>query len=308
MQSTLIIHNPVAGAGLAARRWKKFQVVLQQAGYDYEDQITEHPGHAIQIASEALASGYRRLAVFGGDGTLNETLQGIMAHQSFIDEVLLTFLPAGSSCDFARLYPKGKSLLQRLTSGDEFIVDVCFVEGRDEDGGPTRRYFLNNSSIGIISLAGVKFAQPGPFINWLKKISVDAAAVSAGLSAISTFTPIDGSLAVDGSHQTSTSMTNITVFKTPFFGGGMHYGTETRLDDGTLYVATIAATSRGRLVRLMPTLYSGTTFEKPEADLIKCSSLRFETDEPGYIETDGEMAGLTPAKYGILPRTLKVIM
>ena len=102
---TYIILNPTAGDGQAQKRWEKFESELQQSLIYYKVVTTREKNHATQIAKEALAAGERRIAVFSGDGTLNEVVQGLYAHSDKLPaDLKIMFFPAGSSCDFEKKF------------------------------------------------------------------------------------------------------------------------------------------------------------------------------------------------------------
>ena len=99
MQSeTFIIVNPTARGGLAGKRWQNFEDDLKKNHIHYHAVITKYQNHATELISEAVSSGYNRIGIFGGDGTLNEALQGLFKEDHIISEdIKLIFFPAGSS-------------------------------------------------------------------------------------------------------------------------------------------------------------------------------------------------------------------
>ena len=102
---TFIIVNPTAGDGQAKKRWKSFEKDLKNNKILYHTGITESKNHATEIVSNAISSGYTRIGVFSGDGTLNEVLQGLFKEDQIIsDDIRLIFFPAGSSCDFKKKF------------------------------------------------------------------------------------------------------------------------------------------------------------------------------------------------------------
>ena len=79
IHKTLIIVNPAAGDGKAEKRWQEFESQLKQTQIPYQAVITEYQNHATSIVADAISSGYNRIGVFSGDGTLNEVLQGLFS-------------------------------------------------------------------------------------------------------------------------------------------------------------------------------------------------------------------------------------
>jgi len=300
--------NPAAGAGLATERWKILYEELIENKFDFDYQFTTAPQNATEIVSDIIKKGYRRIGVFGGDGTVNEVLQGVMQNQEYIKDIKLVLIPAGSSCDFAKKHPNGKTNIDLIRSEESMPFDIGQIDCNDSDGNPTTSYFFNNSSIGVISLANEKYNNVEGLSKQIKRWSVDTAAVIAGLKAIGEFKPISCEIQFDDEEVQFTEITNITVFKTPYFGGGMHYDIETKPDDGIFTVAIVDSTSKIKLVGLIPALYSGNIFKKKSAHHRTSHTIKFDTNRNFYIEMDGESAGYPPAKYTILKQAVNIVV
>ena len=308
MKKTFIICNPAAGAGLAHERWSKLNDELIANNIEFDYQFTTMPKNATKVVNDVIEKGYNRIAVFGGDGTVNEVLQGIMKNGKAPDQLELILIPAGSSCDFAKKYPNNKSNIELILSEDLFAVDIGKIECNDKKGNPITNYFINNSSIGVISLANERFTKNTGLFKYIKRWSVDAAAIIAGIKAISQFKAIPCEIQFDDEEVNFTEITNITVFKTRYFGGGMYYNVETKQDDGNFNVVYVKRTSKLKLFGLIPALYAGTALDKKPAHHRLCKTLNFDTNRNFYIEMDGESAGYPPAKYSILKQALNIVI
>ena len=306
---TFIIVNPTAGDDQAEKRWQDFENDLKKNRIHYHAVITEYQNHATELISEAVSSGFNRIGIFGGDGTLNEALQGLFKDNHIISEdVKLIFFPAGSSCDFEKKFKHHRGFIQRIQADDAIFIDVFKVQCLDFSGKQISRYIINNSSIGIISLANEKFISVKGITRKIKQMSVDAGAVICGLQAIFQFKPFHAEMSVDGKKIEPNILSNVTVFKTAHFGGDMSYGVETTQDDGQLSVVWLAGMSRLRLTALMPSLFTGTVLKKKEAHYSTCQQFEFYTEDKAIVETDGENIGTPPVKYTILPKVLQVII
>ena len=161
--------------------------------------------------------------------------------------IQIIFFGAGSSCDFEKFFPRRQPLIERLISKESCAFDICKVECKGFEGEKIKRYFLANSSVGVISLANQKFDTAKHMVKFLKKVSVDAAALISGVSALFRFDEIECDLTFSQEKIDNKKLKNITVFKCPYFGGGMHYGVETQPNDGILHVAMIDSVSHRRL-------------------------------------------------------------
>ena len=306
---TFIIVNPTAGDGQAEKRWQNFENDLKKNRIHYHAVITEYQNHATELISEAVSSGYNRIGIFGGDGTLNEALQGLFKDNYIISEdVKLIFFPAGSSCDFEKKFKYHRGFIQRIQADDAISIDVFKVQCLDFSGKQISRYIINNSSIGIISLANEKFISVKGITRKIKQMSVDAGAVICGLQAIFNFRHFHAEMSLDGKKKSPNSLSNVTVFKTAHFGGDMSYGIETIQDDGQLSVVWLDGMSRMRLTALMPFLFTGTILKKKEAHYSTCQKFEFYTEDKAIVETDGENIGTPPVKYTILPKAIQVII
>ena len=189
---TFIIVNPTAGDGQAEKRWQNFENDLKTNHINYHAVITEYQNHATELISQAVSSGYNRIGVFSGDGTLNETLQGLFQDDHIKSEdIKLIFFPAGSSCDFEKKFSHQRNFIQRIQAENTLPIDIFKVECYDFLGKQISRYIINNSSIGIISQANEKFNSVKGITKRIKTMSVDAGAVICGLQAIFQFVPFN---------------------------------------------------------------------------------------------------------------------
>jgi len=307
-KKTFFICNPAAGAGLADSRWKTLYNELAEHNIDYDYQFTTAPKDATAIAKKVLDSGDGRIAVFGGDGTMNEVLQGIINDDKQPQGLELIFIPAGSSCDFAKNNRNSKSNIELIQSTDLISIDIVKIESNDRNGNYTKSYFFNNSSIGVISAAGETYNNVTGIMKQIKRWSVDASAILAGLQAIIKFKPINCEMQFDDEEAYFSGITNITVFKTAYFGGGMHYNVETVQDDGNFNVVIVESTSKLKFFGMITALYAGTLLKKKEAHHRTCKALKFDTNRNYYIEMDGESAGYPPAKYSILKQAVDIVI
>jgi len=309
-KSISIICNLQACGGKARRRWLDFLDLATQAGFSIDFHITEYHGHATVLTRERLAKGADRIIVFGGDGTLNEALNGMIEKDRLVNpDLRLVYLTAGSSCDVAKIFPNPQTLLQRLSENKDYLVDVAKVECLNARAEKVVRYFLANSSIGVISRSIEKFNQNRPVMNLLKRINIDLAAVSAGIKTILQFQNLDSRISYENQPFIPKKLKNITVFKCPYFGGGMNYGVPTGYNDHLLHVATIDAMDVVHTFQMIPRLYSGTILKIPQAEYHRVQSLSFNV--PGQhvlVETDGEIVGFPPCRYTILPELLHLVI
>jgi len=302
-----VICNLLACGGKAAGRWQTFLERAESFGLHVDSRVTTFSEHAMELARTEAKNGRRIFYVFGGDGTLNEVLNGVMENDRLISpEIELIYLTAGSSCDIAKLFPERSPITGDPRNAITYLADVGKIECV-KDGKKVVRYFLANSSIGVISRSIEVFNHKTPFQSFLKRVNIDVAALYAGLKNVFQFGNMVCRLTFDGQEFPEKTVKNMTVFKCSYFGGGMNYGVPSTYDDGYLHVVTIGETGKFRTLGMIPSLYSGTILNKPQAEYRTVRDVRMEIDgQPVIIEADGEMIGYPPVIYSLLPKCVRL--
>ena len=155
----LMIVNPNAGVKKGFKDWPKILELLKEEGVDFEYRLTENRGHAIQIASEVVAGGSRNICVVGGDGTLNEVLNGIRTSKDVAtSEITLGMIPVGTGNDWCRMfnipfdYVKAIHLLKQKKTFMQDAGKVTYFHNAD----PMVRYFMNVAGMGYDALVAKK--------------------------------------------------------------------------------------------------------------------------------------------------------
>ncbi|HLM56190.1 MAG TPA: diacylglycerol kinase family protein [Pyrinomonadaceae bacterium] len=303
-----IICNPAAGSGVAAGRWLTFAAELRVRGVPFEFRQTARPGEASRLAAEAVAEGFSRIAVFGGDGTLHEVVQGLMSVEARRrSRVGLAFLAAGTSCDFDKSFPPTRSALERLTGTRLCPLDLIRLRCAAADGRVRVQYAVNASHLGVIAEATSTYRRGGCVVRMARRLGVNAAYTAAALAAIGRHGPMWGELSVDGGAASTLALSSLSVFKTPWVAGRMRMGGNVRRGDGTLGLLTFGASGRAALLRALVSLFSGGVERRGPAELRRCRAVTFAA--PGaQVEADGELVGFTPVSYRIAPHALNVVV
>jgi diacylglycerol kinase (ATP) len=161
----IIIYNPTAGKGSAGKRLPKVQALLDESKFDYDLVLTEGPGHAQDLGKQAAEEGRGLVVAAGGDGTVNETINGLMrANTNGSGKSKLGVLPVGRGNDFA--FGMGiphdiEGACDALFQGNHRVIDIGHVTGGDYPDG---RYFGNGVGLGFDTVVGFEAAK----IKWLQ--------------------------------------------------------------------------------------------------------------------------------------------
>lgn len=290
--ATCIIVNPNAGSVEATA---ELQARLGQLP-DTSVALTEKEGDAERLAREAVQSGADLVVAAGGDGTLNEVVNGLAEDFS---RSRLGLLPLGTGNDFARsinVPPDLDASLAILAEGRTRATDV----GRATFGGKCR-YFINMAVGGFSPIVSEKADDAkerwGP-LAYLRG-AVGALPELSGFKAILTF---------DDGERMSIETYNIVLANGRFVAAGIPVAPMSMLDDGFLDVLIAPITTIPQLALLVPQVLLG---RHAESDLLvfrKAVHVEIESDPPMLWNVDGEIIGDQPARFEVLPRALQVVV
>jgi diacylglycerol kinase (ATP) len=303
--STWVILNPAAGKGRAERLWPELAGRLRGIGIDFTQAVTCGPGDAIELARQAVEDGAGRIIVAGGDGTLNEVVNGcVQAGGAGTRLPELALLPIGTGTDFARGLGIGsvEEALAALQRGHARPIDLGEVEYRDESGRERERAFINVADFGLGPVVSNHIAHGSRRLG-------QAAYLYGALRAIAGYQQAEVRLTVDGALAYEGPSGILAIGNGCYFGGGMAITPKARPDDGLLDVVVLGATDRRELAGgLLPRVYRGTHLRHPAVHLARGVRVEVAATPPLPLEVDGEVVGTTPASFALLPRRLTVLV
>lgn len=300
----MIIANPTAGHGKGARLIPKIEQELARLGMDYTLMRTEHPGHAIDLACQAAEDGAGVVVAAGGDGTVNEVLNGLMeARKTSQNRPALGVLCVGRGNDFAPApgipsdVPGG---CQTLKEDHRRTIDI----GRFSGGKfPQGRYFANTVGVGFDAIGTIEVAKLprwGGFFSFLIAILKTIFLYYKGPT-----------VKIDYDGQTLTTPTLlVSVMNGMRLGGGFWMAPEAKIDDGLFDIVVGRQVSRWRMLRLIPYFMKGTQGTQPEVSTLRASRVSI-TALAGALpsQSDGEIICVDGTRLDIelLPRQIEVV-
>ncbi len=301
----LMIVNPNAGVKKGTRDWPAILRMLEEEQIEFDYRLTTARGDAIRIAAEAVAAGRRNLCVVGGDGTLNEALNGITNSGAAVPTVVLGMIPVGTGNDWCRMFSipfDYREAIRVLKRKKLFVQDVGTVTYYHY-GNLVKRYFMNVAGMGYDALVAKKTnllkekGKGGPLTYlWF---------VFAGLFQ---FRFMEAVIEVDGKPEFRGEIFSMNVGICQYSGGGMRQVPFAVPDDGLLDVTIIKKTSKWNVVRYTKKLYDGTLAGLPFICTFRGRNVRIRSTGRIYLEADGESLGHTPFTFEILPRCLTVVV
>ncbi len=307
--SVAFIINPASGFGKTRKKIKTIIKEIKQQRSDAKIFETYHPLHAISLTKEALKSGVERIVVIGGDGTLNEVVNGFFDHKGQLlnSHASLAIVPSGSGSDFIRSIDPKNTLEESIDfalNGKAKLCDVGFVEAEDANGQQVSRYFINVSSLGLSGLVA------GYMRNMTRKLGPTAAYFMSTVKAISTLKP--ETIIMTDEYGKETIIKNcclVSFANGQYYGSGMKIAPMASLDDGLFDIISISDLSVSFFLMNGYRVYQGTHLELDNVQMNRMSSctVRALDNRPVYIETDGELFAELPAKYSIKHNILPIV-
>jgi len=297
-----LIVNPVAGAGKTARRWPHIRARLQDLNLHFDFALTEAPGHARELARLAVQHGYELVVSVGGDGTINEVVNG-MYDTGYMDGTRLGIICTGTGGDYIRTVGMPGTYLDAcdcLASPRKFISDVGVMEYH-QDGKMVRRLFVNFAGLGFDAEVVRATTQR------LKLLKATASYLTGLLSTLLFYRNKDVIISLDG-ERLNHRVCAILVNNGRYGGGGMLAAPEADLNDGLLDVVVIGDLSKPDLLWSLPRIYRGTHLTHPKVMLKKVREIEIQSGENVCVQADGELLGQLPVRFSILPGLLNIVV
>lgn len=305
---TLAVINPQSGGGRTGAQLGEIEAALKAALGDVVVVATLRPGDATRLTSEALVNGYGRIVAVGGDGTLNETVNGFFRDGvPRAEGAEFSFAMSGSGGDFRRTFGIAGGTLEAiagLKTATPRRIDLGRVTFTTPKGSTEIRHFINIASFGLsgevvnrVNRARIAKWFGGPFaFKWHSTM------------AALTFKPWRVRLQIDDTFDEEIETSTVAVCNGRFFGGGMKIAPDADVDDGLFDIIIIAETKTREMIARMNDIYTGAHVNHPNVRVLR--GRRVIASPLGgravYAERDGEGAMQLPAMFEILPSALTV--
>jgi YegS/Rv2252/BmrU family lipid kinase len=260
--------------------------------------LSERAGQLAELARQAADGGASLLVVVGGDGTVNEVVNGIAGR----DDVELAVIPRGTGWDFVRTYGIPRRLenaVEVALHGQTRVIDLGRARYRGWDGSEGESLFANIASAGM-SGAIAKRANESS-----KALGGKAAYLWSTMAVFSRWRSDEVRVRVDGEERRG-RMHDVIVANGRFFGGGMQICPEAEPDDGLFDVLLLGDLTKRDLLLTLPKTYRGKHLPHPKAELLRGAAVELDAPEPLPVELDGEQPGTTPARFEIVPQALRL--
>jgi diacylglycerol kinase (ATP) len=296
---THIVLNPYAGRWKGAKLYQKILQYARAIKYLERFQLTTAPGEAIQIAKETKAE---LIVAAGGDGTVNEVVNGILQSGS---EKLLGVIPIGSGNDFAKMLNlkpfKIEMAIESLRRKTTITSDVGLIEFLRNDGTSGNRFFINGVGIGFDAMT----ADESRKIKHLRGIPLYTLAL---LKTLAKYKTPEMNIRIDDKN-ISGRIFLVAIGNGKSAGGGFLLTPDARINDEVFDVCLVNDLSIFRVLQVLPTVLKGKHTKYPEVTMMKAREIEIKSDSDLVLHADGEIIGtnLRWIKISIIPKAVEVI-
>lgn len=286
--------NPAAGNGRSRRVWRALADEAARRAPGSRVALTRGRGEATALARTAAAQGWPLVVAVGGDGTLNEVVNGLARAEAGAGPALGAIV-TGRGRDACRnfgLPTDPRAALARALAGSDTRVDLGVVRWADGRA----RYFLNAAGVGFDAVV----AQRAASWRWHGTLPY----LAAVLETLGTHRPVPATIETGGRRVWSGPLTMAVVANGACYGGGMRIAPSADPADGVLDLVVIGDVGRLELLNWLPSVYRGTHGRNPKVTMRRERAVAIQAPLP--VHADGEAAGQAPVTISVLPGALRL--
>jgi YegS/Rv2252/BmrU family lipid kinase len=305
---TVLIVNPQSQGGRLGKRWTEIADTIGRA-FPFDEAITQGPHDATRLTREALRGGAERVVAIGGDGTINEVVNGFFDETgaAIAPEASFAVIPFGTGGDFRRTLQLPTHLAdaaQVIAANHRRKIDVGRLEFTATDGSRGARMFANIASFGVSGVVDRLVNESG------KKLGRLAFAVATARATWS-YKNQRVQLVFDGADRVETTINTVAIANGRYFGGAMMVAPHAEVDDGMFDVIAMGDFGFGDLMKSGRRLYKGTHLAMDKVTARRARVVEAEPIDPAAVvelDVDGENPGRLPARFELRPAALWMVV
>lgn len=306
MNKVMFIVNPVSGHGRTRGRWKQIAALLQGQGFKFGVEHTAAPLHATELTRRAIHDKYNCIVAVGGDGTLNEVLNGFFQDgRPLGPDLMLSALSTGTGSDVARVFDfpgRAEDLGRFWNESFGKSCDIVKATFNGWDGKKKNRWLINIADVGLGSETCLRVNRNSKYLGGF------ASFLTGALGSIIGFNNHPLSVEIDGREVFKGPSALVAVANGRFFGGGMMIAPGARTDDGLLDVVILKEFARLELLFNMPKVYRGRHIDHPKVILERGQNVTIRSRDELALEMEGEVPGkVCQVSFALRPAALKIV-
>ncbi len=305
---TTVVVNPKSQGGRLGKRWPEIAETILRA-FPFDEAITTGPGDATRLTAEALRGGAERIVAIGGDGTINEVVNGFFEDgQPIAPEASFAVIPFGTGGDFRRTFHLPTEIadaVQVIKTNHRRKIDVGRLRFVTRSGETAHRMFANIASFGVSGVVDRMVNESGKKLGKLGFVWNTARAAWSYKNQRVQLTFDD-----DPKDRVEATINTVAVANGKYFGGAMKIAPEAEPDDGKFDVVVMGDLSFFDVVTKGRRVFKGNHIGMPEVSQRKARIVDAEAIDPGAVvelDVDGEAPGILPARFEIVPAALWLV-
>ncbi len=309
--SAFIVVNPASGGGRTRKDWPAIEAALRAVYPDALIAFTRARGEAETLVYRALQEGHAEIVAVGGDGTINEAVNGFFDENGSVSpDAVFSFVTSGTGGDFRKTFDieaGHAAAIARLRTARVRRIDVGRVSCLSLTGEPQMRHFINIASFGLsgVIVDSVNRARLAKLFGGGFAFAFHSA------MAMLRYKDQPVRIRLGSANDEIARISTVAIANGLYFGGGMKVAPNARPDDGLFDVIVIGGSPKGQSLKDMKLIYTGEHLDRPHVRAwrgprVMAAPVAETAHRPVLIEVDGESAGQLPATFDILPRALNL--
>lgn len=303
----LVVVNPNAGRRKGEKDWSTIAELLEDADISFVSVFTQRKFQAIQLTKKYIEKDYKKIIVVGGDGTLNEVVNGVFEQKRYaVSEITLAMIPVGTGNDWCRMYgvPLAyEEAIGIIAAGNTLMQDAAMV-AYDDGAMQQKRYMVNMAGMGYDGLVAKRTnaqkekGHSNP-LSYIYNLIV---------SLFGWHSP-EATITVD-EEDISAKVFSLSAGINKFNGNGMMQLPYASPVDGLLDMTIIRHVGKMVVLRSVKKLFDGTFVELPQVSTHRGRKITINTSSRKALalEIDGESVGYSPATISVLPLAVKMMV
>jgi YegS/Rv2252/BmrU family lipid kinase len=299
-----VIVNPNAGKGKGKKDWQDIEYYLTESKIPFNHVFTCARHHAVELTINAIEKGYRKIMAVGGDGTMNEIVNGcFIQKECSTTDLSLSIVTVGTGNDWGRLfgipsdYKNAVEIIRKECLQLQDTGVVSYFHGAKKE----KRYFINIAGLGFDAVVVNKTnrqkdkGKSGKFLYFWNL-----------LSSLLSYKHTAVEVIIDGKSIKNEVFT-ISLGIGKYSGGGMMQTPEAITDDGLFDITIVNRIRKSDIILSLKKLYDGSILEHPKIEGYRGKHIIIDSDPLIHLEVDGESLGHSPIEFRIIPKSINVV-
>lgn len=301
----MAVINPVSSGGKTAKRWPKINKYFKDEFANFTEKFTTKPGDAVKIAKEAVEKDYDYLLAVGGDGTVNEIVNGMLLAKTKNLKAKLIIYAQGTGSDLSRTLNLPKEIskfIELIKRGKSRKIKVIEAEFSNSEQEKENRYFFNVADCGMGAEVAKKLNEDNKMISGSLNYLIKIFSVLFNYQNKEMKIEADNKLIYQGKTNTA------VIAHGNYFGGGIKVAPEADLYGSSLNLVLLKDFSKLGIILNMIKGYQGNHLSHTLVESHQAKEIKIITTEEVKLELDGESVGFCDASFEISDKEISVII